>query len=165
MCVCACVGFGGGGGGMRDEIQSQPLVCACGTHAGYKRRASGSALEGALLCCVVFSRLHFATRQGVEAALTAASEDDKACWAAQLEKEGAFSVSSAGGTHSVTAAMVAFKKEEKKVTGRCGVRCACGSAFQTSCPAPFPFLVFVSGGETHRSRILWSAAHCTCSAF
>lgn len=59
--------------------------------------------------------------QAVEKLLTDASEEDKQCWAGQLDKDGAFSVSAAGADFSVTAAMVSFKPEEKKVTGRWAV--------------------------------------------
>jgi glycyl-tRNA synthetase len=56
--------------------------------------------------------------KAVEKALTDATEEDKQCWAGQLESDGAFSVSAAGADFSVTAAMVSFKPEERKVTGR-----------------------------------------------
>ena len=57
--------------------------------------------------------------QAIEKLITDAAEEDKQCWAGQLEKDGAFQLANGATQYTISSAMVSFKPEERKVSGRC----------------------------------------------
>jgi hypothetical protein len=56
--------------------------------------------------------------QAIEKQITEAAEEDKQCWAGQLEKDGAFQLGSGATQYTISSAMLSFKPEERKVSGR-----------------------------------------------
>jgi hypothetical protein len=56
--------------------------------------------------------------QAIEKQITEAAEEDKQCWAGQLEREGAFQLASGATQYTISSAMLSFKPEERKVSGR-----------------------------------------------
>jgi hypothetical protein len=86
-----------------------------------KLRTVGCGSSAALLACGVLACcLTPVTHcmQAIEKQITDAAEEDKQCWVGQLEKDGSFQLANGATQYTVSSAMVSFKPEERKVSGR-----------------------------------------------